>query len=53
MTKYEQFMLLRDDVLKALENARNEKIIGKSLNAHLIINPVLKVGKLISSYGSI
>lgn len=49
MTKYEQFMLLRDDVLKALENARNEKIIGKSLNAHLIINPVPKVGKLISS----
>ena len=51
MTKYEQFMLLRDDVLKALENARNEKIIGKSLNAHLIINPVPKVGKLISSKG--
>ena len=48
-TKYEQFMLLRDDVLKALENARNEKIIGKSLNAHLLINPTPKVGKLISS----
>ncbi|MDD4244153.1 MAG: isoleucine--tRNA ligase [Bacilli bacterium] len=48
-TKYEQFMLLRDDVLKALENARNDKIIGKSLNAHLLINPTPKVGKLISS----
>lgn len=49
MAKYEQFMLLRDDVLKALENARTDKIIGKSLNAHLYINPTPKVGKLISS----
>lgn len=31
--KWDVFMSLRDDVLKSLEVARNEKIIGKSLNA--------------------
>ncbi|MBM6618528.1 isoleucine--tRNA ligase [Bacillus suaedaesalsae] len=31
--KWDQFMELRDSVLKALEVARNEKIIGKSLTA--------------------
>ncbi|MEM5688052.1 hypothetical protein AAHB49_26670 [Bacillus cereus] len=30
-TKWDAFMTLRDDVLKALEVARNEKVIGKSL----------------------
>ncbi|MBN2504077.1 MAG: isoleucine--tRNA ligase [Bacilli bacterium] len=37
--KYDRFMELREDVLKALELARNEKVIGKSLNAHLILYP--------------
>ncbi|WP_409294446.1 isoleucine--tRNA ligase [Peribacillus sp. SCS-26] len=31
--KWNAFMKLRNDVLKALESARNEKVIGKSLNA--------------------
>lgn len=31
--KWTAFMELRDDVLKALEEARNEKVIGKSLTA--------------------
>ncbi|WP_019242384.1 MULTISPECIES: isoleucine--tRNA ligase [Bacillus] len=31
--KWSKFMLIRDDVLKALEEARNAKVIGKSLNA--------------------
>ncbi|MBY0120772.1 isoleucine--tRNA ligase [Bacillus sp. S/N-304-OC-R1] len=31
--KWTAFMKLRDDVLKALEEARNEKVIGKSLTA--------------------
>ncbi|WNS77101.1 isoleucine--tRNA ligase [Bacillus sp. DTU_2020_1000418_1_SI_GHA_SEK_038] len=31
--KWTSFMTLRDDVLKALEEARNEKVIGKSLTA--------------------
>ena len=39
IAKFTKFMALRDDVLKALEAARNEKIIGKSLNAHLVICP--------------
>ena len=39
IAKFNKFMVLRDDVLKALEAARNEKIIGKSLNAHLVICP--------------
>lgn len=37
--KWDHFMLVRDDVLKALEEARNEKVIGKSLEAKLIIMP--------------
>jgi len=37
--KYQAFMELRNNVLKALEEARNEKIIGKSLNAKLILYP--------------
>ncbi|PLT34282.1 isoleucine--tRNA ligase [Bacillus sp. V5-8f] len=35
--KRNAFMSLRDDVLKALEEARNEKIIGKSLNAKVTV----------------
>jgi isoleucyl-tRNA synthetase len=31
--KWTSFMRLRDDVLKALEEARNQKVIGKSLTA--------------------
>ena len=47
--KYSEFMTLRDDVLKALEVARNEKVIGKSLNAKVIFNPTPHVAKLILS----
>ena len=36
--KMERLLLIRSDVLKALENARNEKIIGKSLEAHVTLN---------------
>ncbi|WP_246940133.1 isoleucine--tRNA ligase [Bacillus pinisoli] len=35
--KWDQFMSLRDDVLKALEVARNEKLIGKSLTASITL----------------
>ena len=35
--KWHAFMKLRDDVLKALEEARNEKVIGKSLNAKVTV----------------
>ena len=37
--KWDQFMKVRDDVLKALEEARNEKVIGKSLEAKIILVP--------------
>ncbi|MGB5947218.1 isoleucine--tRNA ligase [Paenisporosarcina sp.] len=36
-TKYQQLMLVRDDVLKALEEARNAKTIGKSLEANVTV----------------
>jgi len=37
LKKWTAFMKLRDDVLKALEEARNEKIIGKSLTAKVTL----------------
>ena len=49
LEKYEQFMIVRDDVLKALEIARNERIIGKSLVAELIIHPNPKTTKLLAN----
>ncbi|MCM3022421.1 isoleucine--tRNA ligase [Heyndrickxia ginsengihumi] len=36
-TKWNAFLDLRDDVLKALEVARNEKVIGKSLTAKVAL----------------
>ncbi|HEY2420500.1 MAG TPA: isoleucine--tRNA ligase [Neobacillus sp.] len=43
--KWTSFMRLRDDVLKALEEARNEKVIGKSLTAKvtLYVNEQTKI----------
>ncbi|MEC9484303.1 MAG: isoleucine--tRNA ligase [Candidatus Izemoplasma sp.] len=37
--KYDRFMKIRDNVLKALETARNNKVIGKSFNAKLTLYP--------------
>jgi isoleucyl-tRNA synthetase len=37
--KWEHFMEVRADVLKALEEARNDKVIGKSLEAKITIVP--------------
>ena len=37
LKEYETFKLLRDDVLKALEDARNEKIIGSAQEAYVSI----------------
>ncbi|MCA1029996.1 isoleucine--tRNA ligase [Bacillus timonensis] len=48
-SKWDQFMSLRDDVLKALENARNNKVIGKSLNASLTLYPNEKTKELLHS----
>jgi isoleucyl-tRNA synthetase len=46
---FDSFMDFREDVLKALEIARNEKVIGKSLNAHLIIYPKPRIENLLNS----
>ncbi|MGD6816252.1 isoleucine--tRNA ligase [Metabacillus sp. 84] len=47
--KWDAFMTLRDDVLKALENARSEKVIGKSLTAKITLYPDHKTAALLGS----
>ncbi|WP_017753650.1 isoleucine--tRNA ligase [Calidifontibacillus oryziterrae] len=47
--KWDTFMEIRDDVLKALENARNEKIIGKSLTASITLYPNEKYKQLLEN----
>src|SRR5699024_9855465 len=37
--QWDYFLKIRTDVLKALEEARNEKIIGKPLEARIVIVP--------------
>ena len=49
LEKYEELMKIRNDVLKALEEARNEKVIGKSLNADVTLYPTDKAAKLLAS----
>lgn len=49
LNKYEDFHDFRDDVLKAIEVARNSKIIGKSLSAKVVVKPSEKANKLISN----
>ncbi|XWN53035.1 isoleucine--tRNA ligase [Anoxybacillus flavithermus] len=49
VAKWDAFMELRDEVLKALEVARNEKLIGKSLTAHVILYPTEEAKALIDS----
>src|SRR5690625_4846475 len=39
LEKWSTFMEVRNDILKALEEARNEKVIGKSLEASVVIKP--------------
>jgi isoleucyl-tRNA synthetase len=47
--KWNGFLRLRDDVLKALEEARNNKVIGKSLTAKVTLYVKEKTGKLLDS----
>lgn len=49
LEKYVGFMSLRDDVLKALETARNEKVIGKSMVANVEMVPTDAVKKLMGT----
>ncbi|CAG9611097.1 Isoleucine--tRNA ligase [Bacillus rhizoplanae] len=47
--KWDAFMTLRDDVLKALEVARNAKTIGKSLNASITLFPTAEMKQMLES----
>lgn len=47
-SKWERFMKVRDEVLKALEIARNEKVIGKSLAAKITLYPTNDVRPLLT-----
>ena len=49
LLKYRAFMDVRDDILKALELARNEKVIGKSLSAKVVLKPINKVKALLDT----
>ncbi|OIJ09826.1 isoleucine--tRNA ligase [Anaerobacillus arseniciselenatis] len=51
--KWDKVIELRDDVLKALENARNEKKIGKSLTAAIKLYPNEDVKELLTSIGDL
>ncbi|WP_407854772.1 isoleucine--tRNA ligase [Enterococcus hailinensis] len=46
---WKAFMDFRDKVLKALENARNEKVIGKSLEAKVTIYPSEQVNTMLAA----
>lgn len=47
--KWDRFMEVRDEVLKALEEARSEKVIGKSLQAAVKIYPDKETDKLLQT----
>ena len=49
LERYNQFMNVRSDILKALEMARNEKIIGKSMVAKITFKPTEDTKKLLDS----
>ncbi len=47
--RFDKFMLLRVDILKALEEARANKVIGKSFNAKLTIHAPKETIELLNS----
>lgn len=47
---FDRLMDFRDDVFKALELLRNQKVIGKSLEAHVIIHAPQALKQVISDY---
>ena len=49
LNKYNKFMEVRSDILKVLEIARNEKIIGKSMVARVTMKAVPHVKELFES----
>ena len=55
LEKWNTFMNLRDDVNRALEQARNEKVIGKSLEAKVVIgnNETFNTAEFLQQFNSI
>lgn len=49
LATWDAFMAFRDQAQKALEEARNAKIIGKSLEAHLTVYPSQPVRELLAA----
>jgi len=50
MKKWEEFLDIRDEVLKALEVARKEKLIGHSLAAAVTVYPTEETANLLSQF---
>ena len=48
-SKFDMFLEVRDDINKVLEEKRQEKMIGKSLNAKVVINPTIEVNELLKT----
>ena len=48
LARWAQFHAVRDVVLKALEEARNAKVIGKSFEAHVTLYPSQEVADLLA-----
>lgn len=48
--KWDQFLEVRDDVLKALEEARKEKVIGHSLGASVNLYPTQETASLLEKF---
>ncbi|MGP4080309.1 isoleucine--tRNA ligase [Pseudalkalibacillus sp. R45] len=53
LKKWDQMLDIRDEVLKALENARNKKEIGKSLAASIELYPNAKAKELLINAGDL
>ncbi|WP_221564129.1 isoleucine--tRNA ligase [Alkalihalobacillus sp. TS-13] len=53
LKKWDQMLDIRDEVLKALENARNKKEIGKSLAASIELYPTAKAKELLDNAGEL
>ncbi|HSU79738.1 MAG TPA: isoleucine--tRNA ligase [Candidatus Angelobacter sp.] len=50
LEKWSKLITVRDDVLKALEVARNQKVIGKSLEAAIVLYPKPDYNALLSAF---
>ncbi len=50
LSAFERLMAIRDEVNKALENIRNEKVIGKSLEAEVILSVTREDEALLTNY---